>query len=110
MAFAGTHPDENYARETMQLFTTGLYKLHMDGTHQHHGKEPSEKLSEPSEPSESGDGEGAPAPAPAPVDVYDNDDVATFAKVWTGLDRQAGRGNYESIIFGEHRNLVDGGW
>jgi uncharacterized protein (DUF1800 family) len=24
--------DENFAREVMQLFTTGLYKLHSDGT------------------------------------------------------------------------------
>ena len=26
------HPDENYAREVMQLFTIGLYKLNQDGT------------------------------------------------------------------------------
>ena len=25
-------PDENFAREIMQLFTIGLYKLNMDGT------------------------------------------------------------------------------
>jgi len=28
----GNHPDENYAREVMQLFTIGLYELNMDGT------------------------------------------------------------------------------
>ncbi len=28
----GNHPDENYAREVMQLFTIGLYRLHQDGT------------------------------------------------------------------------------
>lgn len=28
----GTHADENFAREIMQLFTIGLYKLNMDGT------------------------------------------------------------------------------
>ena len=27
-----TYPDENYAREVMQLFTTGLVELHPDGT------------------------------------------------------------------------------
>jgi uncharacterized protein (DUF1800 family) len=29
---AGTLPDENYAREVMQLFTIGLYQLNTDGT------------------------------------------------------------------------------
>ncbi|EFK95495.1 hypothetical protein LDC_2496, partial [sediment metagenome] len=29
---AGTSPDENFAREVMQLFTIGLYQLHPDGT------------------------------------------------------------------------------
>jgi hypothetical protein len=29
---AGTHPNENYAREIMQLFSVGLYKLWPDGT------------------------------------------------------------------------------
>ncbi len=28
----GTRPDENFAREIMQLFTIGLYKLNLDGT------------------------------------------------------------------------------
>lgn len=28
----GTQPDENYARELMQLFTIGLYQLNMDGS------------------------------------------------------------------------------
>lgn len=28
----GTFPDENYAREVMQLFTIGLYELNLDGT------------------------------------------------------------------------------
>ena len=30
----GTHPNENYAREVMQLFSIGLYKLNQDGTRQ----------------------------------------------------------------------------
>jgi len=28
----GSHPDENYAREVMQLFTIGLYELNIDGS------------------------------------------------------------------------------
>jgi uncharacterized protein (DUF1800 family) len=33
-ATTGTHADENYAREIMQLFTVGLWKLNPDGTQQ----------------------------------------------------------------------------
>ena len=29
----GRQPDENFAREVMQLFTIGLYELNPDGTH-----------------------------------------------------------------------------
>ena len=32
-ARTGRHPDENYAREVMQLMSIGLYKLNPDGTH-----------------------------------------------------------------------------
>ncbi len=53
-------PDENYAREIQQLFTIGLYELNIDGTR---------KLDE----------EGNPIP------TYDNDDIAEFAKIFTGL-------------------------
>jgi uncharacterized protein (DUF1800 family) len=53
-------PDENYAREVMQLFTIGLYELNNDGT---------QKL----------DSLGNPIP------TYDNEDIAEFAKVFTGL-------------------------
>jgi uncharacterized protein (DUF1800 family) len=31
-AATGRQPDENYAREVMQLFTIGLYQLNADGT------------------------------------------------------------------------------
>ena len=57
---ANTFPDENYAREVMQLFTIGLYELNPDG---------SQVL----------DGEGRPIP------TYDNDDIQEFAKIFTGL-------------------------
>jgi len=57
---ATTDPDENYAREVMQLFTIGLYQLNDDGT---------QKL----------DGTGHPIP------TYSNVDVTGLAKVFTGF-------------------------
>jgi uncharacterized protein (DUF1800 family) len=54
----GSIPDENYARELMQLFTIGLYQLNMDG---------SQVLSN-----------GAPVP------TYGQADVSQGARVWTG--------------------------
>ncbi len=54
------HPDENYAREIMQLFSIGLFELNQDGTR---------KL----------DGQGRPIP------TYDNNDIKEFAKIFTGL-------------------------
>ena len=57
---ANTSPDENYAREIMQLFTIGLYELNPDGT----------RVT---------DGNGDPIP------TYDQDDIQEFAKVFTGL-------------------------
>ncbi len=54
------HPDENYAREIMQLFSIGLFELNQDGTR---------KL----------DRQGNPVP------TYDNDDIKAFAKIFTGL-------------------------
>ncbi|MEC5215272.1 uncharacterized protein (DUF1800 family) [Actimicrobium sp. GrIS 1.19] len=64
----GTHPDENYAREVMQLFTLGLTQLNQDG---------SARL----------DATGAPLP------TYTQDDISGLAKVFTGLVRyRASRG------------------
>lgn len=54
------HPDENYAREIMQLFSIGLYELNIDGTR---------KL----------DGNGDFIPS------YGQEDIREFAKVFTGL-------------------------
>ena len=56
----GTLPDENYAREIMQLFTIGLYELNLDGSY---------KLDENGEP----------------IPTYDITDVQELAKVFTGL-------------------------
>ena len=57
---AATDPDENYAREVMQLFTIGLYQLNDDG---------SQKL----------DATGNPIP------TYSNNDVMGLAAVFTGF-------------------------
>ena len=54
------HPDENFAREIMQLFTIGLYMLNQNGTRQT-------------------DGQGNFIP------TYDNNDIKELAKVFTGL-------------------------
>jgi len=56
----GTRPDENFAREVMQLFSVGLYKLNLDGTYQT-------------------DANGRP------LEVYTNDDITEFARVFTGF-------------------------
>ncbi|MDE3009641.1 MAG: DUF1800 domain-containing protein [Pseudomonadota bacterium] len=39
-AATNRHPDENYAREVMQLFTIGLYQLQQDGSHVLSGGQP----------------------------------------------------------------------
>lgn len=56
---ANIHPDENYAREIMQLFTIGLHELNLNGT----------------EKTQNGQ----------PIPTYDNSDITELAKVFTGL-------------------------
>jgi hypothetical protein len=53
-------PDENYAREVMQLFSIGLYQLNDSGVQQL-------------------DSNGVPLP------TYDQDDIREYAQVFTGL-------------------------
>lgn len=55
----GRQPDENYAREVMQLMTIGLYELNLDGT-------------------QKTDSSGRPIP------TYTADDISGLAKVLTG--------------------------
>lgn len=63
------HPDENYAREIMQLFTIGLHQLNIDGSLKR-------------------DSLGNPIP------TYSQKDIKELAKVFTGLS--AGKaGNFE---------------
>jgi uncharacterized protein (DUF1800 family) len=57
---ATTDPDENYAREVMQLFTIGLYQLNDDGSQQ-------------------------VGSTGQPIPTYSNQDVMGLAKVFTGF-------------------------
>ena len=56
----GALPDENYAREFLQLFTIGLYELNQDGT-----------------PRRDGNG--------LPVETYSQEDITQLARVFTGF-------------------------
>ncbi|MBC7901316.1 MAG: DUF1800 domain-containing protein [Saprospiraceae bacterium] len=53
------NPNENYAREILQLFTTGLFMLNQDGTQQMSGGQP--------------------------IATYDQNTVNSFTKVFTGF-------------------------
>ena len=81
----GKYPDENYAREVMQLFTIGLWELNMDGTQK---KDPKTGLA---------------------IGTYTNVDITSFAKVWTGFNRQAMRGNIFTGVYNgpEAPNTID---
>lgn len=59
-ATTGALPDENYARELMQLFTIGLVRLNLDGTPQLSGGNT--------------------------TDTYGQDDITGLARVFTGWD------------------------
>tara|TARA_B110000091_G_scaffold104172_1_gene113181 strand:+ start:83 stop:1282 length:1200 start_codon:yes stop_codon:yes gene_type:complete len=56
--FVGTYPDENYAREIMQLFTIGLWELNNDGTLVTDGAPDQYKP------------------------TYDNADIMSFSRIW----------------------------
>ncbi len=79
------YPDENYAREMMQLFTIGLYELNQDGTRKK-------------------DGEGNDIP------TYDNDDIFEFAKIFTGLGGGTTLEMPDTVIepaFGRRPGIID---
>ena len=81
LAASGTLPDENYARESMQLFSVGLIELTEDGAYER-------------------DGYGLP------IETYDTEDIGEFAKCWTGFTLRGGRGNVD--IEGHSRgNRID---
>ncbi len=57
---AGTRPDENYAREVMQLFTIGLYQLTPNGNYIYDS-------------------------AGRPLETYGDSEITAFARVFTGF-------------------------
>ena len=59
-AATGSVPDENYARELMQLFTIGLVRLNMDGSVQMAGGQP--------------------------IETYAQEDITGLARVFTGFN------------------------
>ncbi len=61
-------PDENYAREVMQLFSIGLWMLNEDGT----------QMTDTNN---------------QPIPTYDNDDITAMARVFTGLSYGTGDTN-----------------
>jgi hypothetical protein len=69
-------PDENYARELMQLFTIGIAQLNMDGTPKLNGAPKKENGRE--------------------LRTYDSDNIVSFARIWTGFNVQAKRANTEN--------------
>lgn len=72
----GRFADENYAREVMQLFSIGLWKLHPDGT-------------------------PVLGPNGQAVATYTNDQITEMAKIFTGLGPGGPRGR-----FGRRADLV----
>lgn len=64
-----TFPDENFAREVMQLFTIGLFELNPDATFVLNG-------------------------AGQPIPTYDNDDIRELAKIFTGLSYGGPEANF----------------
>ncbi|MEM9172074.1 MAG: DUF1800 family protein [Pseudomonadota bacterium] len=77
----GRLPDENYAREILQLFSIGLLELNTDGTPRLQNGQT--------------------------IDTYDNDDIVNLARVFTGLvyDRSAGgQGWLRPMIFNDRQH------
>merc|ERR1712194_596621 len=75
-----SYPDENYAREVMQLFTLGVDRLHANGSIVMEG--------------------GVEVPA------YTNENIMNFARVFTGFKRVPLRSNIE-IGVRNYKNRVD---
>jgi uncharacterized protein (DUF1800 family) len=65
----GTRPDENFAREVIQLFSIGLYELNLDGS-----------------PNRDGNSNSYPDPGTNLVPTYTQNDIEELAKVMTGWD------------------------
>ena len=81
---AGTHPNENYAREVLQLFSIGLVKLNLDGTTQTNAQ-------------------GLPIP------TYDENVVKGFAQAFTGWS-YGGLDNTNDKQFHDHDDNDESLW
>lgn len=77
---SGRMPDENFAREIMQLFSIGLVELNLDGT-------------------QKTDGQGNA------IELYDSTDVAGLARVFTGLSHK-GTGFTRAAPDGQYSPMV----
>ncbi len=76
----GRQPDENYAREVMQLFTIGLYQLNNDGT-------------------EKRDASGSR------IETYNQSDVSNLARVFTGYDNDFSTDTQTANPFDDGRQI-----
>jgi uncharacterized protein (DUF1800 family) len=76
-AATGRLPDENYAREVMQLFTIGLQQLNVDGT--------------------------VVKVNGAPVDTFTQSDVSNLARVFTGYQADESEGFFDSVVAPSYR-------
>jgi len=74
---SGRQPDENYAREVMQLFSIGLYELNLDGT-------------------EKRDTQGNK------LETYTAADVSNLARVFTGYDFDQSQ-NVDTVVDGSRK-------
>ncbi|MDB6074020.1 MAG: hypothetical protein JWO89_1660, partial [Verrucomicrobiaceae bacterium] len=76
------HPDENFAREIMQLFSIGLWQLNTNGTR---------KIYPAGHPAEG-----------QPIPTYGNSDITELARVFTGLTwADSGSFNPNNLINGD---------
>ncbi|KAL7567214.1 hypothetical protein ACA910_021201 [Epithemia clementina (nom. ined.)] len=67
------YPNENFARDIMQLFTIGLHELNQDGTPVLDSNQ-------------------------LPIPAFSNNDVEEYSRVWTGFVRQNDRGNIDDAL------------
>jgi uncharacterized protein (DUF1800 family)/tellurite resistance protein len=98
-SIAKTFPDENFAREVMQLFSIGLWRLDPDGEiHLSDGTETGP--------------DGLTVPLGQPIPTYDNSTITSLARVFTGLSfgktSAGGNNNNFELYDGDFNSLMKG--
>lgn len=73
----GRQPDENYAREVMQLFTIGLHELNPDGTNRLDANN-------------------------QPIETYGQSDITNLARVFTGYDWDYTRCTFHNVTWHDY--------